>query len=448
MLILLFSVNVTAQQTDNYQSYFAEAYRLYPNIPRGVLEATAWSASHMNNLANEQKADGEKEPMPEHFGIFALVENGRGYFKNNLLTVCQLSGITPEQFKKDVRLQILAVAKFLSREAHAQNLPASTTPESFSKVLEKLSNIPDDGSAINKYAHSLYTYDIYDNLKRGFRSPRLTQQPRNVQLDRIYAPQTLRTLSAPGVQIDYQQDRIRANGAILKANTSNTANSSNNNARTESTNDVNAIQSADYPPALWDQANTGNFTVGRGGVAITNVTVHTTQGNYAGTISWFNNPSANVSAHYVIRSSDGQVTQMVLEKDRAWHVYNNNSYTIGIEHEGWVSDASWYTNAMYNSSAALVRDICRDNNIDRTKCYKGSSSSGVVVLPREVRIKGHQHYPDNNHTDPGINWNWPKYYNLINPPTALTVMSFAVKDQSTGLAVASAAVTITQPNGT
>jgi N-acetyl-anhydromuramyl-L-alanine amidase AmpD len=453
LFFLLFCVNVTAQQTANYQGYFDEAYRLYPNIPKGLLEAAAYSASHMNNLADEHKGDGDEEPMPQLYGIFGLVENGRGYFKNNLLTVCQLSGITAEQYKKDVRLQILAVAKFISQEAQRQNLPANTSSEAFSKVLEKLSSIPEDGSAINKYAHSLYTYDIYDNLKRGFRSTRLTQSARAIQLDRIYTPQTLRTLSAPGVQVDYLHDRIRANGAALPvSNTVTPANPANaNNARTESTNDEMAIQSTDYPPALWDQANTGNFSVGRGGNAITNVAIHTVQGSYSSCISWFNNPAANVSAHYVVRSSDGQITQMVLEKDRAWHVADHNYYTIGIEHEGFVNDASWYTNAMYNSSAALVRDICRDNNIDPTKAYRGASTSGYDPKPITVRIKGHHHYTQNTtdkHTDPGINWNYVKYYDLINPPSFITTVSFAVKDQNTGLAIAGTSVKVTKPDGT
>ena len=107
--LLLFSVNVMAQQAANYQDYFNEAYRLYPNIPKGLLEAAAYSASHMNNLADEHKGDGDNEAMPQHYGIFGLVEDGRGYFKNNLKTVCELSSITKEQYKKDVRLQIPVV---------------------------------------------------------------------------------------------------------------------------------------------------------------------------------------------------------------------------------------------------------------------------------------------------------------------------------------------------
>lgn len=65
----------------------------------------------------------------------------------------------------------------------------------------------------------------------------------------------------------------------------------------------------------------------RNGDKITNVAIHTTQGSYAGTISWFKNPGAIVSAYYVVRSSDGQ-TQMVKKSDMAYHVRSANSYTI------------------------------------------------------------------------------------------------------------------------
>ncbi|HEY1200847.1 MAG TPA: hypothetical protein VGE79_07695 [Niastella sp.] len=99
------------------ESYFEEAYWRYPNIPRGVLEAAAYSASRLTNLQPTTSANNNCTGMPQRHGIFALIENGRGYFKNNLLTVCNSSNITPDQYDKDVRLQVLSVAKFLSREA-------------------------------------------------------------------------------------------------------------------------------------------------------------------------------------------------------------------------------------------------------------------------------------------------------------------------------------------
>lgn len=411
--------------------YFDEAYRKYPNIPKGTLEAVAYSASHMNNLQPEKAGQQTNcTGMPQQFGIFGLVENGQGYFKNNLVEVAKLSNITPAQFKKDVRLQILAVAKFLSQQASAQKLVAKSSIESFAPVLEKLSEIPEDGSSINTYARSLYTYDIYENLRNGFSTPTLKASPVKVQMEKVYPATTLRTLQSPGTQIDYDNDRV------LSA-------------------DEASLLSTDYGPAKWDQAHTNNWGTRTSGQKPTNVAIHTMQGRYSGTISWFNNGNQVVdgkvirtSAHYLIRSSDGQVTQMVREKDRAYHVGNENNYTIGIEHEGWVNDASWYTNKMYSSSAALVRDICSSWSIDKKKCFKGPAGSVVKPLAKSVRIKGHQHYPNNSHTDPGKNWNWTKYYNLINPATAAaTTITFTVRDENTGFAVANATATVKGPDG-
>jgi N-acetyl-anhydromuramyl-L-alanine amidase AmpD len=168
-----------------------------------------------------------------------------------------------------------------------------------------------------------------------------------------------------------------------------------------------------------------NFS-SRGTTAISAVTIHTTEGSYAGSISWFQNTTAQVSAHYVIRSSDGQVTQCVLESDKAWHVGSENPYTIGIEHEGYVATASWYTTAMYTSSAALVRDICTSGyGILPTTCYAGAASSGGNVLATTIKIKGHQHFANQTHVDPGINWNWALYYSLINPVTCAAPVGLA-----------------------
>ncbi|MCM3271661.1 N-acetylmuramoyl-L-alanine amidase [Paenibacillus elgii] len=79
------------------------------------------------------------------------------------------------------------------------------------------------------------------------------------------------------------------------------------------------------------------------------------QGSYAGSINWaaqkHDGPSA---AHYYVRSSDGEITQMVSDKDIAYHARSANSYTIGIEHEGYIDNASWFTTTMYNESARLA----------------------------------------------------------------------------------------------
>ena len=43
------------------------------------------------------------------------------------------------------------------------------------------------------------------------------------------------------------------------------------------------------------------------------------------------------------------------------------------------------------------------------------------------QIKGHVHFPSQTHTDPGIFWDWEKYYHLIND-----VMAFATDTSCMG----------------
>ncbi|HEY7594393.1 MAG TPA: peptidoglycan recognition family protein [Actinophytocola sp.] len=157
------------------------------------------------------------------------------------------------------------------------------------------------------------------------------------------------------------------------------------------------VHAQDYPNAIWTPASPANYSAGRS-QAITTVVIHVTEGSYAGTISWFQNPDAQVSAHYVVRSADGEITHMVADGDTAWHARSGNPYSIGIEHEGFIDDPSWFTDAMYRSSAALTSWLCDTYGIPKDR-------TGIV---------GHSEVPGNDHTDPGPNWNWDYYIQLVN----------------------------------
>ncbi|MFJ6462579.1 N-acetylmuramoyl-L-alanine amidase [Streptomyces sp. NPDC091387] len=159
-------------------------------------------------------------------------------------------------------------------------------------------------------------------------------------------------------------------------------------------------RSADYPAALWVPADANNFAAGRS-AAIDKVIIHVTQGSYAGSISWFQNPASEVSSHYVVRSSDGQITQMVRDSDTAYHARSANSSALGIEHEGFIDDPSWFTDAMYRSSAALTAYLCDRYGIPKDRAH----------------IIGHSEAPGNDHTDPGPNWDWTRYMQLVGGST-------------------------------
>jgi photosystem II stability/assembly factor-like uncharacterized protein len=187
----------------------------------------------------------------------------------------------------------------------------------------------------------------------------------------------------------------------------------------------------DYPGARWIPASPANFQRADRPFTspITRIVIHTTEAPYAATIRYFSHPDGNASAAYIIRSSDGAITQMVHERDIAWHSGNRqfNATSIGIEHEAFVHDCAWYTSAMYRSSARLVAFLTRKYGIPIDRQH----------------IIGHYQVPDPfhagefggfaHHVDPGACWNWRRYMALVRadagpipvPKTAVQVVDDA-----------------------
>lgn len=66
-----------------------------------------------------------------------------------------------------------------------------------------------------------------------------------------------------------------------------------------------------------DKIPDDNFKKGRGGWTPGLFVLHTTEGSYDGSCSWFCNPKSGVSAHYVI-GINGEVTQCVDIKNTAY----------------------------------------------------------------------------------------------------------------------------------
>ncbi|HEY8814877.1 MAG TPA: N-acetylmuramoyl-L-alanine amidase [Candidatus Dormibacteraeota bacterium] len=168
------------------------------------------------------------------------------------------------------------------------------------------------------------------------------------------------------------------------------------------------LTAVDYPRATWVPAARTNFTVANRphDYPIDMIVIHDIEGSYGSAIKVFQDPKRHGSAHYVI-SYHGQVTQMVSEKDIAWHAGNwdYNTRAIGIEHEGYASK-NLYTIPEYRTSAELAGSIC---------------SRWGVPMDR-AHIIGHYQVPDpdhpglfggtDHHTDPGPYWNWTLYISM------------------------------------
>jgi len=136
--------------------------------------------------------------------------------------------------------------------------------------------------------------------------------------------------------------------------------------------------SADYPPAISD-ITTCNFGTGRNHVIDTWVNHWIGVGTYAGAISWFHTcrPAAPSSAHFVIRSSDGEITQVVRVANTAYHAGAtgqpyNNSRSIGVEHEATATNPSlWNSIPMLDASTEMACYFSDLYNIPTTRSLPG-----------------------------------------------------------------------------
>ncbi|MGW0117468.1 N-acetylmuramoyl-L-alanine amidase [Streptomyces sp. NPDC003327] len=146
------------------------------------------------------------------------------------------------------------------------------------------------------------------------------------------------------------------------------------------------------------------------GMDIRQIVIHDTEGPYETSLDVLTDPTWGGSAHYLIKASDGLVTQMLENKNLAWHAGNwtHNMHSIGVEHEGFaIKEGSWYTEPQYRSSAELVKHL---------------ATTYGVPIDRE-HIIGHDEVAlqtdgdlDQLHWDAGPYWDWNYYMSLLGAP--------------------------------
>jgi len=175
------------------------------------------------------------------------------------------------------------------------------------------------------------------------------------------------------------------------------------------------VAGPDYAASIWRPSpNYGARPAGDIG-QVGMVIIHDCEGSYSSCWSWLVNPDAQASAHYVVNESGSEISQLVRESDRAWHIaatydcslnsnvecwrngYSSNHFTVGIEHGGFASQTSWPVGQI-DASAKLSCDI-----------------SQAYAIPRDrYHFVGHGQLQPSNRTDPGPNWPWTDYMNRIN----------------------------------
>ncbi|KAB2923663.1 MAG: T9SS type A sorting domain-containing protein [Bacteroidetes bacterium] len=382
------------EDREQYDRYFEQAGAEF-SVPADLLRGLSFAETRWTHMV---WAPGDSvsmcSGMPRVHGVMGLWDNG--YFGFSLRDAARLIGRTPQELKDSPLQNIRGAAALLRQYRDERPVPDGVSAESIESwqyALAAFSGFPQNDIAQRRGA------EVFSVLASGYQRDRITIRKRTVDLDLV-----ARLIDEEAAR---RQERAPAPDP-------------------ERTN-----AQPDYPPAKWDPAYSGNF--GTQLIQRKFVVIHDVEGSYLGCISWFKNPSAQVSAHYVLNSNPygvnfttkapngspdapvGEVTQMVEEKYRAWHVGCWNSYMVGIEHEGYYNVTGWYTPECFDASAKLVRSICDRNGIPKDRNHVIAHQEWQNATWKSwVNSTGQGFDPTcNTHIDPGSNWNWTSFMALV-----------------------------------
>ncbi len=330
------------------EKYFKSAAKEF-GIPEDLLKA-------IGQVENNWTQVGPS--IDQGWGIMHLVDND---YCSTLHEAATLLTLDPQQLKDNARQNIRGAAALIKK--YGGNKKHKKTEDWFDAV-KKFSGL------INEDLREQQAQRYYEVLKNGVEAPTVWDE-------------TITIAAHPQINIG---SKITKKTMLPK--------------------------SSDYSPAISDFISC-NYTTGRSGVDIdTWVHHYVGVGTYAGAISWFHNCSAEASAHFVIRSSDGQITQCVAVANKAWHCGAtgyplNNSRSIGVEHEATASNPSlWNSTPMLQASANMV-------------CYFADLYDIPATFHSSPGICGHQEMPGTNTSCPGaMPWTtWISYFNSCSGTT-------------------------------
>ncbi|MFI0191998.1 N-acetylmuramoyl-L-alanine amidase [Streptomyces sp. NPDC017082] len=392
------------------QQAFTDAAAAY-HVPRGVLLAVSYLQSRWDGHAGAPSVTGGYGPMhltdartalatAEHFADGtedARGDTARAAWRPTASTpapleiparlrtlpkAAELTGIPAGRLRTDPAANVAGGAALLAAAQRELGEPASTDPADWYGAVARFSGADDTATA------AAYADDVYDVLRTGE--------------ERVTDDGELVTLAArPGLTADTAQ-LGRAGLRTLSRD------------GTECPRSV-SCESVPAPYAEFGGDDYGNHDLGDRPASqrIKYLVIHDTEGTWDGVLNLVQDPTY-VSWNYTIRSTDGLIAQHVQAKDVAWHAGNwdVNARSIGIEHEGFLAAPdAWYTEAMYRSSARLVRYLARTYGIplDRQHVLGHDNVPG----PTASTVPG-------MHTDPGPYWDWRHYFRLLGHPFTRT----------------------------
>lgn len=339
--------------------------------------AGGYGVMHLVEIGNAAELNGKGDEVNR-----AVVPDPNDPSLHTLTTAANLLGVSPDLLKTDPAQNIRGGAALLAQYARDT---VGTTP----------ANESDWYGAVARYSGS---------------------QEAAVALDFADAVYTTIQQGTARVTDDGQQVALAAKN--VKPNTGTADSLHLRNTKNTGADCPNGLACRIIPAAYVlnnpnDPGDYGNYDLAnreRDGLDIQYIVIHDTEDTYNEAINLFQNPHSYVSAHYVIRSTDGQITEMVNPKDVAWQAGNwyINMHSIGIEHEGVaVEGATWYTEQMYRSSARLVRYLAERYGVPLDRAH---------IIGHDNVPGPSPYYQTRMHWDPGPYWDWSHFMALLGAP--------------------------------
>ncbi|MCA1218323.1 peptidoglycan recognition protein family protein [Streptomyces sp. 8L] len=370
--------------TQDRQADFAAAAKEF-HVPLDVLLGVSYQESLWDAHGGQYNTSGGYGPMNLTDVTSKMVSSGaagaagRGDIKSltsspslhTLAAAAKLTGASENALRTDDHDNIRGGAALLA--SYEKKLTGGTTPTDPSAwygAVARYSQSPDQKSA------GLFADRVYKSVKSGV--SRKTQDG-----------QSLKLAATPSVSPSTSQ----LSKLDLKSAPATTA--------TECPTTVDCT----FLPAAATNGQVANRPTD--GVDIKYIVIHDTESSYDAAIDTFQKSGSADSAHYVMRASDGAVTQMTSDKDIAYHAGNYwfNMHSIGIEHEGFAAQgASWYPQTQYQATAELVKYLAAkyDIPLDRQHIIGHDNVPG----PQDSYVAG-------MHWDPGPYWDWSSFMNMV-----------------------------------
>jgi len=320
-------------------------------VPADLLSAIAFVETRWQMVTGEEEVDGR----PAGAGLFAL-------WGDNLATGAAATGVDPDVARTDLDANLAAAAARLAGLARDHGVSGDGLAAWTPVIADFAQNDDDD-------ARRAYVDQVLEVLATGATAVMEDGEP-------------IATIEP------HRELVVQHAGTLYNAGT------------------------ADYPSGVWRPSP--NYNSRPSGYGVSLVVIHTCEGNYAGCWGWLRNTAAGASAHYVVKEDGGEVTQLVREASRAWHVaatyecsragnaqcnrngVSTNHFSVGIEHAGFASQAS-FPAGQIEASAKLTCDITRDHGVPRDRNH----------------IVSHGQLQPWNRTDPGPNWPWSHYIDRV-----------------------------------